>query len=251
MSSAIFQNDSIYVSKVNGERQVELETVDLGSAEDNTNSNMYLTKQLITGADVPPAHLGYEEWTSGKNTLAIENIVFAQTVVGFQKQFSSKLTELIQKIYLAIYLNTNEFNINYKNLLLALNSPRGITLSSYAENMNNLQTIINVMKEIGIDTKIIVNTFWPELYDQLIEADILIKQLNKQAEMEKIQQGGKSGNNEGDNSGSGGEMNFGGMDMSGVGGSSSDLGGDATTDSLEQLATSGESGEGGNPPPVV
>lgn len=190
-------------------------------------------------------------WTSGKNTLAIENIVFAQTVVGFQKQFSSKLTELIQKIYLAIYLNTNEFNINYKNLLLALNSPRGITLSSYAENMNNLQTIINVMKEIGIDTKIIVNTFWPELYDQIIEADILIKQLNKQAEMEKIQQGGKSGNSEGDNSGSGGEMNFGGMDMSGVGGSSSDLGGDATTDSLEQLATSGESGEGGNPPPVV
>lgn len=61
MSSAIFQNDSIYVSKVNGERQVELETVDLGSPDDSTNSNMYLIKQLLTGADIPPAHLGYEE----------------------------------------------------------------------------------------------------------------------------------------------------------------------------------------------
>ena len=58
MSSAIFQNDSIYVSKVNGERQVELETVDLGSPDDSTNSNMYLIKQLLTGADIPPAHLG-------------------------------------------------------------------------------------------------------------------------------------------------------------------------------------------------
>ena len=249
MSSAIFQNDSIYTAKINGERQVELETVDLGSIEDSTNSNMYLTKQLLTGSDIPPAHLGYEEWTSGKNTLAIENVVFAQSIIGYQKQFSSAITELVQKIYLAIYLNTNEFNINFKNLLLSLNSPRGITLSSYAENMNNLNTIIGVMKEIGIDNKIIINMFWPELYDQVVEADILIKQLNKESKMQQIQ---SVTNPQNQNDQSGGDM-MGGMDFGGgnLGGGSMDMGssdlvGDQTTDTLEKMATGGEAA----PPPA-
>ena len=106
-----------FTAKVNGERQVELETLDLGSASETTDPNMYLIKQLITGADIPPAHLGYEEWTSGKNTLSNENAVFAQSIIGYQKQFSNNITALIQKIYLAIFSYTNEFNLNFKNLL--------------------------------------------------------------------------------------------------------------------------------------
>lgn len=61
MSSAIFQNDSIYLARVNGENLVDVDTIDLGSAQDNTESNNYQIKQLITGEDIPPAHLGYEE----------------------------------------------------------------------------------------------------------------------------------------------------------------------------------------------
>ena len=111
MASAVLQQDNIFVAKVNGEKQVEIESLDLGSNEDNTNSNMYNIKQLISGVDIPPSHLGYEEWTSGKNTLAIENVVFAQNIIGFQKQFSNMITELIQKIYVAIYTHTNEVRL--------------------------------------------------------------------------------------------------------------------------------------------
>lgn len=182
-------------------------------------------------------------WTSGKNTLAIENVVFAQSIVGFQKQFSSAFTEFIQKIYMAVYMHTNEFNVNYKNLLLSLNSPRGITLSNYAENMNNLSTIFNTLKEIGIDSKIIVNMFWPELYDQLVEADVLIKQLNKESEMQKLQSPNKPQNPQ---EGGMGDMGMGGgMDFGGFGGGADLGGGDATTDSLEKLANSPAGGGGG------
>ena len=230
MSSAVLQQDNIFVAKVNGERQVEIESLDLGSNEDNTNSNMYNIKQLISGVDIPPSHLGYEEWTSGKNTLAIENVVFAQNIIGYQKQFSAMITELIQKIYIAIYTHTNEFNINYRNLLLVLNSPRGITLSTYAESMNNMSTIFQTLDQLGIDKTTIVNMFWPELYDQMIQANNLIKELNKQAKLKDLQQ---NSNNNQQNQGNDMMGGFGG----GFGGAPDmNAGGDATLNQLDNLA---------------
>lgn len=156
---------------------------------------------------------------------------------------------------MAIYMNTNEFNVNFKNLVITLNSPRGITLASYAENMNNLSTIFNTMKEVGIDNKIIINMFWPELYDQIVEADILIKQLNKEAEMQRIQNSGKPQNQQ---HGAGDDTIGGGADFGGFGGEPSmDMGGglgggDATTNSLEALAnsTQPEGGAGEAAPPA-
>ena len=240
MSSAIFQNDSIYLARVNGENLVDVDTIDLGSAQDNTDANNYQIKQLITGEDIPPAHLGYEEWTSGKNTLATESIVFAQSIIAYQKQLGVYITSLIHKIYLAIYSYTNEFNVNYRNLLIAFNSPRGITLSSCAENMNNLSTIFNTISDgdLDIDKKVIINMFWPELYDQLNEANLLIKQLNKDAkqrQLEKVAMSQK--NNTNDNGGDllgGGGMNF---------GNAEDLsGGDMSTNDLENMADAAAAG---------
>ena len=239
MSSAIFQNDSIYLARVNGENLVDVETLDLGSAQDNTDSNNYQIKQLITGEDIPPAHLGYEEWTSGKNTLATESVVFAQSIISYQKQLGVYITSLIHKIYLAIYSYTNEFNVNYKNLLLAFNSPRGITLSACAENMNNLSTIFNTITDgdLDIDKKVVINMFWPELYDQLNEANLLIKQLNKDAkqrQLEKVAMSQKNNAND-ENNGTGGDfLGSGGMDF----GSSGDLSGgtDMSTSDLENMA---------------
>ena len=233
MASAVLQQDNIFVAKVNGEKQVEIESLDLGSNEDNTNSNTYNIKQLISGVDIPPSHLGYEEWTSGKNTLAVENVVFAQNIIAYQKQFSSMLTELIQKIYVAIYTHTNEFNINYRNLLLVLNSPRNITLSTYAESMNNMNTIIQTMENLGVDKTAIVNMFWPELYDQMIQANNLIKELNKQAKMKEIQS--KAGSSkQGEDNGQAPDMMGGG----GFGGGmpSFDMGGGGGGDALDNAA---------------
>lgn len=229
MSSSVFQNDNIFIAKINGEPEVELETIDLGSPQENVDSNNYSIKQVITGADIPPAHLGYEEWTSGKNTLSSENVVFAQTIIGLQKQFGNALTNLIQKIYTAIYSYTSEFNVNFRNLSIALNSPRGISINFYSENMSNLSNIIGTLKELQIPDKFIINMFWPELYDMISEAEILIQQLNKEAlkQQQANAQGGAS---------------MGGGDF--MGGPSPDIGGGPSTDSLESMV------DGGGPPPA-
>ena len=121
-----------------------------------------------------------EEWTSGKNTLSTENVVFAQTIIGLQKQFGEAFTDLIQKIYIAIYSYTNEFNINFKNILLALNAPRGISLNFYMENMQNINSIVDGLKDLDIPKQTIINMFWPELADQVLDAQILIQQLDKE-----------------------------------------------------------------------
>jgi len=222
MNSAIFQNDNIFTAKVNGERQVELETLDLGESTDSTDKNMYMIKQLITGADVPPAHLGYEEWTSGKNTLSNENAVFAQSIVGFQKQFSNCITSLIQKIYLAIFSYTNDFNINFKNLLIALNSPRGIALATFADNATSMSTIVGSLTDLKINPKALVNMFWPELYDKITEAQTLIDKLNDESKAKGNSDEGGAGDAEG----------FSG-DLPG------EIGGNLDTKSLEGMVDSG------------
>lgn len=226
MASGIFQNDNIFTAKINGERLVDLETIDLGSFSETTDPNMYQIKQLITGADIPPAHLGFEEWTSGKNTLSTENVVFAQSIVGYQKQLSNNITSLIHKIYLAIFSYTNEFDANYKNLLIALNPPRGITLSTTAENMNNLGSIVNTLKDLKVEERTILNMFWPEVYDRVIEAEKLMKDLNDKSKDEEE-----------------GAEDFGGSSFGGGGGGNEALppaGGageaEPSTDDLESLA---------------
>lgn len=223
MNSAIFQNDNIFTAKVNGERQVELETLDLGESTDGTDKNMYMIKQLITGADVPPAHLGYEEWTSGKNTLSNENAVFAQSIVGFQKQFSNCITSLIQKIYLAIFSYTNDFNLNFKNLLIALNSPRGIALATFADNATSMSTIVSSLSDLKINPKALINMFWPELYDKISEAQALIDKLNEESKANKAKGGS-------DDEGGGEAGGFAG-DLPG------EIGGDLDTKSLEDMGS--------------
>lgn len=215
MASAIFPNDNVFIAKINGEPEVELETVDLGNPQDNEGNTNNLIKQLITGADIPPAHLGYEEFVSGKNTLSTENVVFAQTIIGFQKQFGTAITNLMQKAYTAIYSYTNEFNVNFKNVLIALNSPRGISLSFYAENFANLNSIIEFLKDLEIPKKIIINMFWPELFDNITEAEIMTAELNKEF---KMQQNGDSGNDMG-----GGDLMSGGGFVGGGTGPSGEL----------------------------
>lgn len=185
-------------------------------------------------------HLLY--WTSGKNTLATENIVFAQSIISYQKQFGIYITSLIHKIYLAIYSYTNEFNVNYKNLLIAFNSPRGITLSTLAENMNNLSTIFNTIsdEDLNIDKKIIINMFWPELYDQINEANLLIKQLNKDAKQKQLENIASSQKSTSDNDNlSGGDMNM-NMDMNF--GNDTGAGNSLSTDNLENMADAAAAG---------
>jgi hypothetical protein len=177
MSNILAPQDNIFIGKVGDQDEVEIDTLDLGSASDMRDPEMYNIKQTITGADIPPAHLGYEEWTSGKNTLSTENVVFAQSIVALQQDISSAITSLVHKTYLAIYSHTDEFESTYKNVVIALNAPRGISLSTYAEYLGNLGNITSSISELGLPKESIASMFWPELYDLTIKAKIALKDI--------------------------------------------------------------------------
>ena len=248
MASVISPHENIFIAKVNGEDQVDIDTVDLGSYQESTDPNMYYVKQLITGAEIPPAHLGFEEWTSGKNTLSAENVVFAQSIIGYQKEFSESITSLIQKIYLAIFSHTNEYYSGYKDLIIALNAPRGISLATYAEYAQNLDTIVNTLNDLEIPKEYIINTFWPELYDITIKTKKILEKLSGNTK-------NAGGDNSGDSGGGGGGMDMGGMgnmDMGGGGGAPSGGEPDTGLPGLSDLDMGGgaPSGGGGGIPPA-
>ena len=251
MASVISPHENIFVAKINGEDQVDIDTLDLGSYQETTDPNMYYVKQLITGAEIPPAHLGYEEWTSGKNTLSAENVVFAQSIIGYQKEFSESITSLIQKIYLAIFSHTNEYYSGYKDLIIALNAPRGISLATYAEYAQNLDTIVNTLNDLEIPKEYIINTFWPELYDITIKTKKILEKLSGNTKGSNADSSGDSGGDGGMDMGGMGDLDMGNLDMDGGGGGSAEGGGpDTGLPGLGGLDMSGgaPSGGGGMPP---
>lgn len=119
-------------------------------------------------------------------------------------------------------------------------------MSTYAESMNNMSTIFQTLEQVGIDKTTIVNMFWPELYDQMIQANNLIKELNKQAKLKDLQQGNNNqqSNQNNDMMGMGGS--FGGF------GGSPDMnsGGDTSLNQLEDLADNVPPGNNATAPPA-
>lgn len=99
--------------------------------------------------------------------------------------------------------------------------------------MNNMSTIFQTLEQVGIDKTTIINMFWPELYDQMLQANNLIKELNKQAKLKDLQQEKNNQQNNQNNDMMGMSGGFGGF-----GGGSPDMnsGGDTTLNSLEDLA---------------
>jgi hypothetical protein len=197
--------ENYYIPKIGDEPTVDISTVELGTYTDKSDPNMYQVKQLITGADIPPAHLGYDEFVNAKATLASESVVFARGIIALQKEFGEQFTELFQKIYRALYMSTKEFNMAYLDVVVTFNSPRAILLESESGKATNLETIVNALKNLGIPEERIIRMYCPELLDEDSKTKAIADKLSKKTKGEET----------GEESGGGDFAPFDGGDMGG------------------------------------
>ena len=188
--AAIGTQKCIYIPRINGEDQMNIDSLDMGAFGDYNDPNETMLKQLISGSDIPPTALGHDEYSNSKANLTSENVIMAQNIISTQKEFGELFTELVQKIYMALYAKTKMFDTAYRYVKLSFNPPRTIMLNMLAENMGYFSQIADALTQLEVPKDKIVARFFPELinFDFKIESTI-----DKLANGEDSVQGGSGG----------------------------------------------------------
>lgn len=175
--AAIGTQKCIYIPRINGEDQMEIDSLDMGAFADYNDPNETMLKQLISGSDIPPTALGHDEYSNSKANLTSENVIMAQNIISSQKDFGELFTELIQKIYMALYAKTKMFDTAYRYVKLAFNPPRTIMLNMLAENMGYFTQIAEALSQLEVPKEKIVARFFPELINFDFKIDSTIDKL--------------------------------------------------------------------------
>ena len=157
--------EDYYLPAKDGKRYVEMDTLDMGSYSDTRQGeDTTLIKNILTGIEIPPSYLGIEEFNSTKATLAQESMLFARSVIRYQKMFSEYFTELMHKIYILVHSDDDDLNSNYHNISLTFMPPRGIITEALSKMYTEIRDIYNALKEMNVPEEKILRRFLPE-YD--------------------------------------------------------------------------------------
>jgi len=102
---------------------------------------------------------------SNKNALTQENILFARTVINYQKIFSESFTSLVHKI---IKIIDPENYFNYLDCGIGFQPPKNLQFETESRNINDIVSMINSLKELGIPVeylkkKYLITMDWEEI----------------------------------------------------------------------------------------
>lgn len=95
-----------YVPTYNGERPVEVETLNMGGAAEVDGAYLdYLRKAIIGGMGVPAAFVGYSEEIAFARSLTMDNGRLLRRVVRHQKHYGRSMTRLVQILWKNEYMD--------------------------------------------------------------------------------------------------------------------------------------------------
>jgi hypothetical protein len=104
--------------------------------------------QLVAGLGVPPSFLAIEENLSNKSALSEENIIFARTVIGYQKPFNHDITDLLYKTMQIV--DAEQAITMFDNVLVSLPVPKSLQYEREARYMNEVVNLIESLERIGV-----------------------------------------------------------------------------------------------------
>lgn len=184
IQTVISSFEDYVVPMKNGKKFFEINNVPPRTEGTNVvNELKMLRDSIIANMDVPPAFLNIEENIDSKATLSQENIMFAITILHYQKIFSKHLTELIKKILILMGENPRYINVS-------LNPP--IMLKSEREILyfQNLGTILEIYQTLNIPLEIFMEEYiYPFIPKEEIENKRILDKLEKASDV--IIKGGK------------------------------------------------------------
>ncbi|MDW7973437.1 MAG: portal protein [Thermodesulfovibrio sp.] len=159
--SHISSLEEIFMPMDNGKRYIEVDALQPGNLNITMEDWKELRDALVSGLEVPPAYLALEQNYETRGTLSSENVVFASTILSYQREFGELFTELLRKLYYHKY-GTHLT----KDVVVEFRPPIKLLLERYSEMASSYSQLADVAKNAGIDPLALFKRFFGELIEE-------------------------------------------------------------------------------------
>ena len=174
--STIATFEDIYVPQKEGKPFVDVGAFDQGNVDTarKVEEIKYIRDQLVSTFGIPAPFLNIEENTSWRTTLTEENILFARSIVSYQKVFSEQLHDML---YSVVKIVDPEFAMYFDNISVTLPPPKSLQFEREAKYLQDASNMIQSLSDIGVPKEYAVRKFltqidWDDIKKFKINKDI-------------------------------------------------------------------------------
>ena len=148
--SMITSFEDIYLPQKDGKQFVDVMPFDDAGSESRNKVDelKFIRDSIVASLMVPPSYLALEENLSNKSALSEESIIFARTIINYQKYFTEQLRELIYKIL--VITNPQEADVILDDVLIALPTPKSLQYERETKLTNDSVSLIQSLEQIGV-----------------------------------------------------------------------------------------------------
>ena len=144
--SMVTSFETLYIPKINDRRPIEFETLQPSvNIQQLSEELKFFRDMLVASLSVPPSYIGLEENNSTKSTLSQESIIFARTVISFQKTFSKHMKSLLMKSYKYV-----KKEIMQTDVVVTFQPPKIIQTEILAEHISAGVRIVDELQRVGV-----------------------------------------------------------------------------------------------------
>lgn len=149
--SMVTSFEDIYIPQKDGKPFVDISPFDDAGSDTGrgrVDELKFMRDSIIASLMVPPSFLAIEENLSNKAALSEENIIFARTIVNYQKFFTQQIEELIKKIYRLV--DPEKVDLIMDNIVITLPAPKSLQFEREAKYTSDLANLIQTLETIGV-----------------------------------------------------------------------------------------------------
>lgn len=143
--------DDYFMPVMNGNRPVEIDTLQGMNAEMNNEFLEYLKNSILSGMDIPASIIDATKEIDYARTLSATNSNFVRAVIRYQKKFTAPFQKLMRKIFFnEVRFNSDSENINLlsgefdvNKITLSFPSPATLMMNNLTEQTSVADTNAN------------------------------------------------------------------------------------------------------------
>ena len=148
--SMITSFEDIYLPQKDGKQFVDVTPFDDAGSESRNKVDelKFIRDSIVASLMVPPSYLALEENLSNKSALSEESIIFARTIINYQKYFTEQIRDLIYKIL--VIINPKEADSIMDVVLITLPIPKSLQYERETKLTNDSISLIQSLEQIGV-----------------------------------------------------------------------------------------------------
>ena len=142
--------EDVYLPMRDGKKYIEIDTLKWGGApEEDIEPLKFIRDNIVANLNVPPAYVGLEENATNRTLITAESVIFARTIVAYQKQFTECMNDLFMKIYRLLYPKESNFEI-LSHIQVGFSPPKASIYEHTLEYLENASRAIQTLRDFGI-----------------------------------------------------------------------------------------------------